>query len=119
LTLLSPLVFNPDHILAWNIDKDLIPSDYAVCSLHINLTAGKTQPKRFWAKTDWKIFEEIIKESGMDLSALASKTETLRACTNIHSLINKAINIAVPLITPKIKFAAWWTKDLSILRQTL
>jgi hypothetical protein len=53
-------------------------------------------------KTNWKIFEETIKESGMDLSALASKTETLRACTNIHSLINKAIDIAVLLITPKI-----------------
>jgi hypothetical protein len=55
----------------------------------------------------------------MDLSALASKTESLRTCTNIHSLINKAIDIAVPLITPKINFGAWWTKDLSTLRQTL
>jgi hypothetical protein len=55
----------------------------------------------------------------MDLSALASKTETLRACINIHSLINKAIDIVAPLITPKINFAAWWKKDLSILRQTL
>jgi hypothetical protein len=83
----------------------------------IDLTTGQPQPKRFWAKTNWKIFEETIKESGIDLSALASKTETLRACTNIHSLINK-IDIAVPLITPKIKFGAW-TKDLSTLRQTL
>jgi hypothetical protein len=55
----------------------------------------------------------------MDLSALASKTGTLRACINIHSRINKAIDIAVPLITPEIKFTAWWTKDLSTLRQTL
>jgi hypothetical protein len=55
----------------------------------------------------------------MDLSALASKTETLRACTNIHSLINKAIDIALPLITPEIKISAWWTKDLSIPRQIL
>jgi hypothetical protein len=54
----------------------------------------------------------------MDLSALASKTETFRAGTNIHSLINKAIDIAARLITPKIKFAAWWTKDLSILTKT-
>jgi hypothetical protein len=38
----------------------------------------------------------------MDLLALASKTETLRACTNIHSFINKVIDIAVLLITPKI-----------------
>jgi hypothetical protein len=110
---------NPDRILAWNIDKDLIPSDHAVCSLYINLTAGQHQPKRFWAKTNWKIFEETTKESGMDLSALASKTETLRACTNIHSLINKAIDIALPLISPTIKFVAWWIKDLLILRQTL
>jgi hypothetical protein len=102
-----------------NIDKDLIPSDHAICSLYINLTAGQSQPKCFWAKTNWKIFEKTIKESGIDLSALASKTEKLRACTNIHSLINKEIDIAVPLITPKIKFAAWWTKDLSTLRQTL
>jgi hypothetical protein len=116
LTLTSGI--NPDRILAWNIDKDLIP-DHAICSLYINLTAGQPQPKRFWAKTNWKIFEETIKESGMDLSTLASKTETLSACTNIHSLINKAIDIAVPLITPKIKFVTWWTKDLSTLRQTL
>jgi hypothetical protein len=55
----------------------------------------------------------------MDLSVLASKTGTLRACKNIHSLINKAIDIAVPLITPKIKFAVRWAKYLSTPRQTL
>jgi hypothetical protein len=42
-------------------------------------------------------------ERAMDLSALALRKKTLRAYINIHSLINKAIDIAVPLITPKIK----------------
>jgi hypothetical protein len=42
---------NPDHILAWNIDKDLIPSNHAVCEgsmlqlyvlaiLHMDKTGG-------------------------------------------------------------------------------
>jgi hypothetical protein len=52
----------------------------------------------------------------MALLAVSSKTETLRAGTNIHSLINKAIDIGVSLITPEIKFGGWLAKDLSILR---
>jgi hypothetical protein len=45
---------------------------------------------RHWAKADGFTFSQIVKESNMDLSNLSS--------ANVHNIINKAIEAAVPLI---------------------
>jgi len=49
-----------------------------------------------WAKANWQTFEEHIRSSGIDLTNLQGKVDTLRAVTNITTILHNAIDVAVP-----------------------
>jgi hypothetical protein len=71
-----------------------------------------------WSKANWSIFADIIHKSSQDLSNLNSREETLRATTNTITIIKKkAIDAAVPVITPKNRHAPWWTPNLNLLQE--
>jgi hypothetical protein len=70
-------------------------------------------------KSNWSIFADIIRKSSQDLSNLNSREETLRATTNTITIIKKAIDAAVPVITPKNRHTPWWTQNLNLLQERL
>jgi hypothetical protein len=104
-------------ILSWHSDRNTISSDHSIFILHLNLAQGKPQTKRHWANADWFAFSQIVEESNMDLSNLSSELESLKACANVHNIINNEIEAAV--IQPRSKYAIWWTKELSEQRRYL
>jgi hypothetical protein len=111
LTLTSGIA--PEMILSWSSDRNTTPSGHSISILYLNLAPGKPQTKQHWTKADWSTFSQILKESNMDLSNLSSEPGSLKTCANVHNIINKAIEAAVPLIQPGSKYSIWWTKELS------
>jgi hypothetical protein len=49
-----------------------------------------------WHKADWKRFDMIIKDSGLNTSNLGSAEEANRAVISITEILTKAIEEAVP-----------------------
>jgi hypothetical protein len=71
------------------------------------------------SQANWSIFADIIHKSSQDLSNLNSREETLQVTTNTMTIIKKATDAAVPVITPKNRHAPWWTPNLNLLQERL
>jgi hypothetical protein len=95
------------YIHTWTINLDL-GSDHVNIGIILTIPITNNRchlvidkPILQWSKANWSIFADIIHKSSQDLSKLNSREETLRATTNTITIIRKAIDAAVQVITPK------------------
>jgi hypothetical protein len=75
--------------------------------------------RRLWEKTNWDKYDKIILESLKNPSQPKSALDVAMLAVSIAEILQKAINLAVPSITPKRRSVAWWTLNLTILRKKL
>jgi ribonuclease HI len=107
-------------INTWTIDESST-SDHAVIGINLNrlLSANlytNNHPKiRAWHKADWKLFTKEIDSMNFDFNNLYGCEDTSRAIDSLRSCIDKAIDIAVPLIPKRNRFTKWWNPNLSWL----
>jgi hypothetical protein len=106
------------QILAWGINHDTT-SDHATCFLQLDLQVPGPVPRRAWSKANWTAFTQSLQDAGMDLSNLSDTEDTLRAASNISTIIDQALDIAVLLFTPHPRKALWWNPALNRTRKKL
>jgi hypothetical protein len=98
------LTFSRGHatnlITDWKLG-DSFNSDHLSQHITLSLIAPPEVPYRAWSKTDWTIFEDTLKDAGLDFSSLSSPGEVERAATAYHHSLNTAIDKSTPLLTTK------------------
>jgi len=72
-----------------------------------------------WGKANLKTFEEHIRSTGIDLLNLQGKEDTLRAVTNVTTMLHDAINAAVPSGHSRKPKAPWWNHSLMLANQSV
>jgi hypothetical protein len=70
---------------------------------------------RAWQPENWADFSSMIRSRNFDLSNLTSSIDTTRAIESLTTTIRGAIEVSVPTVELKTKFAKWWTQNLTIL----
>ena len=97
-------------------------SDHSAITITLTLPAPNVQARRQWAwqKADWGVFADQVRSTRMDISNLQGKEDTLRAITNITTLIHQATKPAVPERKGRWKTEApWWNHSLTIAKQAV
>jgi len=101
--------------------------DHETTSDHSSLTATLALPysipsapaRRNWPKANWATFHEHLKAASPNLTNLQGKADTLRAVTNIMTILHEATNVAVPLSTSRRTAAPWWTHSLMLAKKSV
>jgi len=75
--------------------------------------------RRNWHKADWGTFNNYIQSTGLDLTNLQGEADTLRAVSNITTIIHKATDIAVPISTSRRPEAPWWNHSLTLAKRSV
>jgi hypothetical protein len=100
-------------ITDWKLGESF-NSDHLSQHITLSLIAPPDVPYRAWSKTDWTIFEDALKDAGLDFSSLSSPGEVERAATAYQHTLNTAIDKSTPLLTVKSakRVRPWWNKAL-------
>ena len=94
---------------------------------HSSITATLALPsiiqvapaRRNWHKADWETFNNYIQSTGLDLTNLQGEGDTLRAISNITTIIHKATDVAVPISTSRRPEAPWWNHSLTLAKRSV
>ena len=109
-----------ESILALAVDHDTT-SDHSslTATLALLYSIPTTPARRNWFKANWATFHEHVQAAGRDLTNLQGKADTLRAVTNITTILHQATNAAVPLSTPRRTAAPWWNHSLTLAKKSV
>jgi len=92
-----------------------LATDHNTTSDHSSITATLALPSAIpptsirhnWHKANWETFREHICSTGIDLTNLQGKADTLRAVTNVTTILHEAIDAAVPSGVSRKPEAPW------------
>jgi len=107
-------------ILSLAVNHDTT-SDHSSITVMLSLPSSipTASVRRNWNKANWEIFSEHIRSTGIDLTNLQGKEDTLRAVTNVTTILHQAINAAVPTGTPRKPEAPWWNHSLTLAKRSV
>ena len=92
-------------------------------SITVTLALPSTVPpasaRYNWHKANWETFSEHIRSRGMDMTNLRGKDNTLRAITNVTTILHEAINAAVPSGIARKPQAPWWNHSLTLAKRSV
>jgi hypothetical protein len=104
-----------------------LATDHDTTSDHSSITVTLALPcaappasvRRNWHKANWESFSKHIRCSGIDLTNLQGKADTLRAITNVTTILHKAMDAAVPSRVPRKPEAPWWNHSLTLTKRSV
>ena len=111
---ITALIFS----LATNHDTTSDHSSITV-TLALPSTVPPASARYNWHKANWETFGEHIRSRGMDLTNLRGKNDTLRAITNVTTILHEAINAAVPSDIARKPQAPWWNHSLTLAKRSV
>jgi ribonuclease HI len=104
-----------------------LATDHDTTSDHSSITVTLALPsaispapiRRNWHKANWETFSKYVQSTGLDLSNLQGKEDTLRAVTNVTTILNDAIDAAVPSGVSRKPEAPWWNHSLTLAKRSV
>jgi hypothetical protein len=75
--------------------------------------------RRNWHKANWTAFHDHIRAADLDLTNLQRQADTLRAVSNIMTIIKEATDIAVPISRSRYSGAPWWNHRLTLTKRSV
>jgi len=107
-------------ILVLAVDHNTTSDHSSVtATLALPYTILRTPTRRNWHKANWATFHEYIHSAGLDLTNLHGREDTLRAVTNITTILHQATDVAVPLSTSRRTAAPWWNHSLTLAKRSV
>jgi len=105
-------------ILSLAVNQDTT-SDHSSITVMLSLPSSTPTDsvRRNWNKANWETFSEHIHSTGIDLTNLQGKEDTLQAVTNVTTILHLAINVAVPAGTPRKPEAPRWNHSLTLAKR--
>ena len=107
-------------ILNWTLGDDF-GSEHLSQHIHLTIQQPNSKLMLAWTKTNWDLFNTTLDSGQLDFSNLNSPQEIERAAENYTTLLNRAIEEAVPKINPDRprRLRGWWNKELDSISQKL
>jgi len=104
-----------------------LATDHGTTSDHSSVTVTLALPsatspvpvRRNWHKANGETFREYILSTGIDLTNLQGKEDTLRAVTSVTTILHKASDAAVPSGTSRKPEAPWWNHSLTLAKRSV
>ena len=103
----------------WSIDDDT-STDHSCCRLVLGFDTPPpphSALRRNWKLANWSVFSTKI--SSFEIPPLDTLTAAVRAVTLLTDAIHAATDAAVPLTTPRPRYAPWWSQGLTLQRRQL